>query len=331
MDVEVEPVSDIDEVSAPVGVDATEYVLYGGKGGVGKTTMAAATALSSARDGTPTLVVSTDPAHSLADTLDTAVTAEPTQVRTDSPLFAVEIDPEDALSGGFDTDQLFGGNLGDGMLGENAVAHSAGATPGADEIAAIRLLLQYFEDERFERVIVDTAPTGHTLRLLALPEMLDSVTGSLTQLREQLGGLLGGESDPMGDLDGFATRIKQLRTTLRDPERTDFRVVMVPEELSIRETERLLDQLDAFEIPVGTVVVNRVMQDPGEVIDDDIEFVAPNHTDCAFCKRRWEVQQRALANAQDIFRGHEVKRVPLLAEEVRGERLLRVVGACLAA
>jgi arsenite-transporting ATPase len=73
------------------------------------------------------------------------------------------------------------------------------------------------------------------------------------------------------------------------------------------------------------------MQDPSEVADVDPElFVAPNHTDCEFCARRWDVQQEALANSQDIFRGHEVRRVPLFAEEVQGERLLRVVAACLA-
>jgi arsenite-transporting ATPase len=66
------------------------------------------------------------------------------------------------------------------------------------------------------------------------------------------------------------------------------------------------------------------------VADIDVEFVAPNHTDCAFCERRWQIQKQALARAQDVFRGHRVLRVPLLAEEVRGERLLRVVAACLA-
>ena len=334
MNVDVEPVEDVpvEESAVPTGIDAPEYVLYGGKGGVGKTTMAAATALASARDETPTLVVSTDPAHSLSDTLGTDVPDEPTQIREEIPLYAAEIDPEAALQDG-----PFGGEANPlaGMLGDGPDP-LGGSMPGSDEAAAIRLLLEYLDDPRFERVIVDTAPTGHTLRLLELPEMLDSMAGKLLTMREKMSGLLGGlfggdDEDAEQGLREFSEQIERLRDLLRDPARTDFRVVMVPEELSVQESKRLLDRLDGFGIPVGTVVVNRVMQDPTEVADIDSEWVvAPNHTDCEFCARRWEVQQEALAASQDLFRGHTVRRVPLFAEEVHGERLLRVVAACLA-
>jgi arsenite-transporting ATPase len=105
---------------------------------------------------------------------------------------------------------------------------------------------------------------------------------------------------------------------------------MVPEELSVVESQRMLGQLEEFGIPVGTVVVNRVMQDLTEIADVDADwFVSPDLEDCEFCQRRWQVQQRALGEAQDLFRGHEVRRVPLFADEVRGENLLRVVAACL--
>ncbi len=340
MDLEVEPVEDVDGAAVPAGVDAPEYVLYGGKGGVGKTTMAAATGLASARGGAATLVVSTDPAHSLSDTLETPVPADPGRVREDIPLFAAEIDPEDALAGG-----PFGG-AGDGggssplagLLGGDAANPLGSSMPGSDEAAAIRLLLEYMDDPRFERVVVDTAPTGHTLRLLELPEMLDSMVGKLLTLREQMGGMLEGvlgdedqQDEGIDSLREFSERVERFRAVLRDPDRTDFRVVLVPEELSVLEAERLLDRLAEFGVPVGTIVVNRVMQDPDEVADVDADFVAPNHTDCEFCRRRWQVQQTALQRSQDLFRGHEVRRVPLLAEEVRGEGLLRVVAACLEA
>jgi arsenite-transporting ATPase len=343
MEIEVEPVEDVDEAAVPTGVDAPEYVLYGGKGGVGKTTMAAATALASARGGTATLVVSTDPAHSLSDTLDTAVPPEPGRIREDVPLFAAEIDPEDALAGGpfggaGDAESAGAGNPLAGLLGGDAANPLGSSMPGSDEAAAIRLLLEYMDDPRFERVVVDTAPTGHTLRLLELPEMLDSMVGKLLTLREGMGGMLEGllGSEDEGDdgidsLREFSARIERFRDVLRDPDRTDFRVVLVPEELSVVEAERLLDRLAEFGVPVGTVVVNRVMQDPEEVVDVDADFVAPNHVDCEFCRRRWNVQQAALQRSQDLFRGHDVRRVPLFAGEVRGERLLRVVAACLEA
>jgi len=120
---------------------------------------------------------------------------------------------------------------------------------------------------------------------------------------------------------------------LRDPDQTDFRVVMIPEEMSVVESERLVDQLASFEIPVQTLVVNRVMENLSEITDQNVDpewIVTPNLEDCDFCQRRWQVQQNALAASTDLFRGRDVKRVPLLADEVRGEAALRVVAACLA-
>jgi arsenite-transporting ATPase len=340
MDLEVEPVEDVDEAAVPAGVDAAEYVLYGGKGGVGKTTMAAATALASARDGTATLVVSTDPAHSLSDTLETTVPPDPARIRDDVPLYAAEIDPEVAVERAPFGDGAGAGQL-EGLLGEEAADPFAAGMPGSDEAAAMWLLLEYLDDERFDRVVVDTAPTGHTLRLLELPELLDSMIGTILQLRERFSGLVegmkgmvgGGQDDPevaAQSIDELSGRIERLRAVLRDPDRTDFRVVLVPEELAVMESERLLSRLGEFGVPVGTIVVNRVLQDPAEIaaVDPD-RFVAPNHEDCEFCARRWDVQREALGAAQDLFRGQEVRRVPLFASEVRGETLLRAVAACL--
>jgi arsenite-transporting ATPase len=341
-EIEVEAVDSLDP---GVATGTAEYVLYGGKGGVGKTTMAAATALASANEGTATLVVSTDPAHSLSDTLEFDVPSRPAKVSDDAPLWAVEIDPDDALSqaGMFGQDGGFAGGL-DSLLGGTAgdTADDAAMMPGADEAAAMQLLLEYMDDERFDRVVVDTAPTGHTLRLLELPDVMDSLVGRLMQLRDRLGGMmdglgsvLGGEDDAsqqdqFGDLDAVKERVERLRAVLTDPNRTDFRVVLVPEEMSVLEAQRLTDRLGEFGVPVGTVVVNRVMEPLADAADVPGDaFVSPNHEDCAFCARRWDVQQAALAEAQDLFREYDVKRVPLLADEVRGERPLRVVAACL--
>ncbi|ELZ59796.1 MULTISPECIES: ArsA family ATPase [Halorubrum] len=344
----------------PAGVDAPDYVLYGGKGGVGKTTMAAATGLASAAGGVRTLVVSTDPAHSLSDTYETEIPAEPAQIREDVPLYAAEIDPDAAMEEGMfgaDADPLGGlGEMGDamgGMGGEGAADEPGeglggllgGTMPGADEAAAMRQLLEYLDDPRFDRVVVDTAPTGHTLRLLQLPEIMDSMLGRVMKLRQRFSGMMDGikgmfgggddEPDPSADLEALRERIERLRAVLRDPTKTDFRVVMIPEEMSVVESERLVARLDEFEIPVNTLVVNRVMEGVGDVtggigtaIDPDW-VVEPNPDSCEFCARRWEVQQNALREATDLFRGREVKRVPLLANEVRGEAALRVVAACL--
>ncbi|MFA9515845.1 ArsA family ATPase [Halopenitus sp. H-Gu1] len=374
-DIDVEPVESVDEGSRtdadadavtstdadlPSEIDAPEYVLYGGKGGVGKTTMAAATGLSSAAEGTSTLVVSTDPAHSLSDTYGVEIPARPSRIREDIPLYAAEIDPDAAMDEGiFGTEGDPLGGLGDlgGMAGmaetdsdpdgpngsseEGPLGGLLGGTmPGADEAAAMRQLLEYLDDPRFDRVVIDTAPTGHTLRLLQLPEIMDSMIGRMMRLRQQFSGMMDGlkgmfgagsdDADPSADLDALQERIKRLRSVLRDPDRTDFRVVMIPEEMGVLESERLVDRLGEFGIPVQTIVVNRVMEDLADVADVDPKWVVtPNHEECAFCERRWQVQRDALARATDLFRGREVKRVPLLADEVRGEEALRVVATCL--
>ena len=405
IDVEVEPT---DEVDGP------DYVLYGGKGGVGKTTMAAATALDSARSGIRTLVISTDPAHSLSDAFEMDVPSQPERLREDVPLFGVEIDPEAAMAAGetafggaggpaggerdgsagatdgeafgdgeesvhdesdpFSGDQSdsfsegegrpfgggegnpfsggeggpFGGGeggplggMGELLGGENPMESMfGGAMPGADEAAAMQLLLKYLDDERFDRVVVDTAPTGHTLRLLELPDVMETMVGRILTVRQRIGnmiegikGMFGGASDAgfdVDDLHDLSDRIRRLRSALRDPERTDFRIVMVPEEMSVLESTRLREQLDSVGIPVGTVVVNRVMEPLADVTDEvDGDFLSPDLDDCAFCQRRWDVQQTALREAQDLFRGTDVRRVPLFADEVRGEAMLSVVAACL--
>ena len=379
-ELDVEPVERIDETDVPAGIDAPEYVLYGGKGGVGKTTMAAATGLASARDGTATLVVSTDPAHSLSDTFETDIPADPERIREDVPLYAAEIDPEAAMeagetmlggaasgAGGGDAAGAGGpeagptgdqsgatggdqtgpmGGLGGLLGGDNPMdAMLGGPMPGADETAAMQKLLEFMDDPRFDRVVVDTAPTGHTLRLLELPELMDTMLGRIMQLKQKFEGMMEGmkgifggeEADAeqgLDDLEELSERIERLRATLRDPSQTDFRVVMVPEEMSVFESKRLLGQLSEFGVPVGTVVVNKVMEDLTDVAGgasgtDTDAFVSPNLDTCEFCQRRWDVQQGALAEAQEVFRGHDVKRVPLLADEVRGERMLALVANCL--
>jgi len=280
--VDVQPVDSVDDaetVTVDAMAPATVYVLYGGKGGVGKTTCAAATALASAAAGTRTLVVSTDPAHSLSDTLETQIPADPERIREDVPLFAAEIDPDATMEEALGGDPL--GGLG--QMGESAEESPlgtliGGGMPGADEAAAMRQLIEYLDDPRFDRVIVDTAPTGHTLRLLELPELMDSMVGRALSMREKFGGMLGSvgglfggdgatpEEEPPG-LTELQERIENLRTVLRDPEQTDFRVVTVPEEMSVVEAERLVDRLDEYGIPVETLVVNRVMENLVDVAE----------------------------------------------------------------
>ena len=318
----------------------TRYILYGGKGGVGKTTCAAATAYSLARAGHDTLVVSTDPAHSLSDSFDAPVSSEPEEVH--ERLWAVEVDPEEAMDEYRDTvegvpEKLAGGigmSLG---LDSDEVSEGMGGlfddamdAPGSDEAAAMYKFMEYMESDRWEYIVFDTAPTGHTLKLLQLPEVMDSMVGRMVRIRSQLSGvfgsmksLFGGEGDADGDADESAhdklerlsDRIERVRAKLVDADYTEFRVVLVPERMAVLETERLVERLARFGIPVTTVVVNKVMEDVNE--------------DCEFCLDRWEVQKKNLEDAEETFGEFEVVRLPLMREEVRGLVALEKVGGRL--
>ncbi|MFB6197275.1 MAG: ArsA family ATPase, partial [Halobacteriaceae archaeon] len=190
--------------------------------------------------------------------------------------------------------------------------------------------------ESFDRIIIDTAPTGHTLRLLELPKLLDTLMGRLLQFREKMSGVIG-DLNPASDgsaegfdLEATRERMNRLQGILKDPGQTDFRLVMMPEKLSVSETKRLESRLDEFGIPVKTVVVNRVMESFTEIAGvERSQFIAPNPDHCEFCQRRWQVQREALEEAHSIFQGKEIQQVPLFAESVQGKDMLSAVGTCL--
>lgn len=310
----------------------TKYILYGGKGGVGKTTCAAATAYKLSREGYDTLVVSTDPAHSLSDSFDTEVSSEPEEIY--DSLWAVEVDPEAAMDEYRDTiesvpEKLLGGvgaglgldsdEIGEGMGG---LFDDAMDAPGSDEAAAMYKFMEYMDSDRWEYIVFDTAPTGHTLRLLQLPEVMDSMIGRLVRIRSQIQGvvdsfkgLLGDDDDeePAYDkLESLKERIERVRGKLMDPDYTEFRVVTIPERMAVLETERLIERLSRFGIPVRTVVFNKVMEDVNE--------------DCSFCQDRWEVQRKNLDDAEEMFHEFDIVRVPLMRDEVQGVDALEEVG-----
>jgi len=312
----------------------TEYVLYGGKGGVGKTTCAAATALKRAREDGPTLVVSTDPAHSLSDVFDAPVGPEPTRVREESDLWAVEVDPGERIgqyrgqvSAALEELEDLGISLDEGDVDD---VIEAGVAPGTDEAAAMDLFLDYMDDPRFEYIVFDTAPTGHTLRLLKLPDVMSSAMGKLISVRSQVSSLAdsvrsfmgtddedgdGGEEPAVDvDLDELKARMERVADALRDPERTEFRVVLIPETMAVLETERLLAELDAYDIHAGRAIVNKVIEDPTPA--------------CDLCQSRAESQQKRIDEARERF-DLPVTLVPQLHGEVHGLEAVETVAARL--
>ncbi|HUH12814.1 MAG TPA: TRC40/GET3/ArsA family transport-energizing ATPase, partial [Longimicrobiales bacterium] len=236
-----------------------EIILVAGKGGVGKTTCAAALALALARDR-PVALVGTDPAGSLADVLGVAVSEEGTRVG--KRLRVRELDAE-AAYGRFRED--YRENI-EAVFQELGVGRSLAldrhvleelwslAPPGMDEIFALVRVLDAVEEE--ETVVVDAAPTGHFLRLLAMPELAADWTRQVLRLMvkvRELGGLEG----MMEGLLGFARRLRRLRETLASPERSGVLLVTLEEPVVRAETERLGRSLTEAGVVVAAVLVNR--------------------------------------------------------------------------
>jgi len=299
----------------------SKYVLYGGKGGVGKTTCAAATALALAGRGDRTLLVSTDPAHSLGDAFDTSLGGEPTAI--DDDLWGVEADPEQGQAAYQSIVSSLAADFRDAgiSLTDEDVERlfQAGFVPGSDEIASLQFFLDYADDE-WDRVVFDTAPTGHTLRLLTLPDVLAESLSTATKVRGEVRRLVDtARSMVMGpaafwvaddddEIEAFRDRMDRVAALLRDPERTDFRVVLLPETLAIEETRRLVDRLESYEISVETLLVNRVLESADE--------------GCPRCRDRHESHQRHLDRIRREFPDREVQVLPDLGPEAYGRDAL---------
>jgi arsenite-transporting ATPase len=279
--------------------------MFGGKGGVGKTTCASATALSLAQDGFETLVVSTDPAHSIADVYDVEVGSDPVKIFEDVSLYAREVDPEKRFNENYS-------DVADAVLNEASkigvdingsdFSNLEGGVIGSDEAAVIDLFDEYDNNNDWDYVVFDTAPTGHTLRMLQLPELLDSVVGTALNFKQKYDSVKGkvtgiipgngdeNEEDEKKDLDDIdvektRNKMENVAEILRDPSRTQFYAVMEAEDLSLLETKRLISQLNSYDIPVGGVFINKVLTDVNE--------------DCSLCTTRSQNQQGVIKEANN--------------------------------
>lgn len=304
----------------------TTFVFIGGKGGVGKTTISAATALWCARQGQKTLIISTDPAHSLTDSFEKNIGHNPTPIAEN--LEALEIDPEIAMKdyeAKMKEQQALNPGMDMGMMQDQM--DMASMSPGIDEAAAFDKFLQYMMTDEYDMVIFDTAPTGHTLRFLSFPEMMDSWVGKMIKVRRQIGSMakafknimpfMGDEDEEdkaMEDLEATKKQIREARGIMADPERTTFKTVVIPEEMSIYESERAVEALHKFNINTDGVIVNQIQ---------------PEEADCDFCKARRQIQEQRLKTIQEKFGDQVIAEIPLMSHEVKGMDQLKEIGNIL--
>ncbi|KAE9451363.1 hypothetical protein C3L33_16775, partial [Rhododendron williamsianum] len=342
------PSEAITEFDDMVSGTKRKYYMLGGKGGVGKTSCAASLAVKFANNGHPTLVVSTDPAHSLSDSFaqdlagGTLVAVE----GPNSPLYALEINPEKAREEFRSANQKNGGSgikdfmdgMGLGMLVEQLGELKLGELldtppPGLDEAIAISKarkdysVIQFLEQEQynaFTRIVFDTAPTGHTLRLLSLPDFLDASIGKILKLKEKIASATSAIKSVFGQeqtQDDAADKLKRLRERMikvrelfRDTDSTEFVIVTIPTVMAVSESSRLRASLKKENVPVKRLVVNQVLP--------------PSSSDCKFCAMKRKDQTRALdmIRSDPELSGLTMIQAPLVDVEIRGVPALQFLG-----
>lgn len=240
-------------------------ILYLGKGGVGKTTVSAATAVRSARLGKRTLVVSTDLAHSLADCLRVPLTSEPQELETN--LWAQEVNVLDEMRRGWSKLQhSMSKTLRQRGVNE-VMAEELALIPGMDEIVSLVNIYRNAKEGNFEVVIIDAAPTGETVRLLSMPDTfqwyasrLNALQGSTLNLARPLIKAFLPNADVLESVKALGERVKVLRSVLGDPAISSYRPVVNPERMVIKEALRAETYLALFGYPIDGVVCNRVIQ-----------------------------------------------------------------------
>jgi arsenite-transporting ATPase len=278
-----------------------EYVFFSGKGGVGKTSMACTAAVYHADNGKKTLIVTTDPASNLADVFEQPIGHHVTPITGVPNLWAMEIDPDEAtreykerslapMRGLFDDEML-------------KVVEEQLSGPCTEEMAAFDKFTDFMEDDNWDVIVFDTAPTGHTLRLLQLPvewskHIRDSAQGS--------GQTCMG---PVALIQDSKQKYDDAIARLRDTGRTQFVFVMQAEQTSLEETSRSIAELAALGVATSRIIVNGLIP--------EAETVNP------FFRKRREMQETYLERARQLYAGMPVQTMELLDSEIKGVAMFR--------
>ncbi|KAI6782068.1 anion-transporting ATPase [Emericellopsis cladophorae] len=305
------------------------WIFVGGKGGVGKTTTSCSLAIQLAKVRRSVLLISTDPAHNLSDAFNQKFGKEARLIDGFDNLSAMEIDPNGSMQ-----DLMAGGEPGQGNDDLNALGAGAGgmggmmqdlafAIPGIDEAMSFAEVLKQVKSLSYETIIFDTAPTGHTLRFLQFPSVLEKALAKVSQLSSQYGPLLngflgqGGQlpngqnlNEMMEKLESLRETISEVNTQFKNEQLTTFVCVCIAEFLSLYETERMIQELTGYGIDTHTIVVNQLL-------------FPRQDSNCDQCGARRKMQRKYLDQYEELYaEDFNVVKMPLLVEEVRGKEKL---------
>ena len=288
-----------------------KLILFGGKGGVGKTSCAAATAIELAKKY-KTLLISTDPAHSVSDSLEQPIGFRLQQVEGIAGLSSIEIAADEAFSTfkqkhETELKKLF--DTSTNLDNEDIDQIMSLSIPGIDEMMSFKTIIDFIEDGEFEKYVVDTAPTGHVLRLLSSPKLLDEWIKVAARMRWKYrymitsfsGNYKPDDTDNM--LLNLKKTVKRIESLLSDKNQCEFISVCIPESMAVRETVRLLADLEKYRITVRQMIVNHVME----------------IGTCNFCHQRKTAQQKYLDQINETYgMQYNIVKAPMFPGEIKG-------------
>lgn len=304
-----------------------QFILFGGKGGVGKTTMAAASSMVFAASGKKILIFTTDPAPSLGDSLEQKLSNEPVKITGIENLWAMEIDAKIVLK---EFKEEYGEDIldilhkGTYLSDEEAGEMFKLDIPGLDEVMGLKKITDFMDptpeqsslrgrQQKFDLYIVDTAPTGHTLRLLTLPELLDDWIKFLASLRWKYHYMVerfSGEKK-VEKADEFLLTmkktVKKVKSLLQNHAKTEFIVVTIPEAMGVLETEDLIKDLEKSHIPTNHIIINNIFPE----------------NKCDFCKSRRKNQEKYISEIKKKFKNFNISEIILQPEEIKGIKKLK--------
>lgn len=295
-------------------------ILYTGKGGVGKTSIAAATAVKSAAMGMKILVVSTDPAHSLGDSFDMKLSNEPVEIMKN--LWAQEIDAIHEVEEGWGKVQKYLTDLFTSKAVKDITTQELTVFPGMEDLLSLLRILKYYKEGRFDTIIIDCAPTGETLALLSFPEMLRWWMEKLFPIKKKALKMVGPLAQsllkipmPSGqvldEIDNMYYQLDEMKQIFSNRDITSIRIVVNPEKMVIKEAQRSFTYLNIYDFNVDAIVVNRVI--PDNVTDD-------------YFKVWKDIQKKYKIDIIESFSPIPIYYAPLFETEVVGVAMLNKMG-----
>ncbi|HKL10511.1 MAG TPA: ArsA family ATPase [Clostridia bacterium] len=298
-----------------------KIVFFGGKGGVGKTSCSAAFATYTAKQGKKTLIVSTDPAHSISDIFEMPIGMDTTRIREN--LDGIEIDAEHESNKYIEGVKKSLGKVISPVIMEeiNRQLDASSISPGTHEAAVFDKMIEIIVEKSgdYDQIVFDTAPTGHTIRLFSLPELLGVWIDSLLAKRERAlevsqmtksvdrGSKDYLDHDPiLKILNRRKSNMEQAREIMIDDKKLDFIFVMNAEKLAIEETKKAIDILKKYDMPVRDLIINRIL--PDKMTDD-------------FWKSKKEDEVKYVAEIEGFFTDKSIIKLPLLQKDMRAHNI----------